>query len=807
MQKLVLIDGSGFIYRSFYALPPLKRSDGLPIGAAFGFTNMLISILINNSFQYLAIVFDKGKHNFRHDIYSAYKQTRRETPEDLIPQFEIIRKACDAFNVDYLEHEEFEADDIIASYAKFGIENDYNVKVISGDKDLVQLLSIGAEVYDPMKSKPVDELSVYEKYGIKPNLMRDFLALAGDTSDNVPGVKGVGPKTAATLLNTYGSVDGIYENIEKITQKKLKENLLNSRSDAFLSRDLVSLNYDAPRDKTIEELCLKDLDNLKIKNFLEEYEFHSLLKKINSLKFKDHGKVEKLQLTTFDNIYRDAIKCSYAIIDKNVIKTESMISKVIEEKDYDNVIPLLNDEKVLKITDDSKRLWHITKSLKNCDDLKIMSFMLYSTKELGEITLDFYNNVKRALEEANLTKCYEKLEKRFLKVIAEIEERGIKTDVEILKQLKIRFSEKLSQIENTIYEIAGKKFNLGSTKQLGEVLFVDLKIPPLKMNKKSGNFTTDQSVLEELSMNGYDIADHILEWRQLSKLISTYTDSLIKKVNKETGRIYTTFNVTGTLTGRLSSSDPNLQNIPIKTNEGKLIRSAFVTDEGKKLISCDYSQIELRVLAHVTGAKFLTQAFKDGKDIHKMTAAKIFHVDEDAVTDDLRRKAKAINFGIIYGMQSFGLSKRVNMSFFESSEFIKNYFALNPEIYDYMENIKKYARENGFVKTVLGRRCVIQNIDAKNYGLRKFAERQAINAPIQGSSADIIKTAMVNIADDSNITARMILQIHDELVFEVNAEDVESQKEKIIKIMENIDFVSIPLEVNAKIGNSLAEIH
>lgn len=806
MKKLVLIDGSGFIYRSFYALPPLKRSDGLPIGAAFGFTKMLISILTNNSFQYLAIVFDKGKKNFRHEIFPEYKQTRRETPEELIPQFEIIRKACEAFNIDYLEEDGFEADDIIASYTRRAVKDGYKVKVISGDKDLIQLLNEGAEIYDPMKSKSIDDLYVYEKYGIKPYMMRDFLSLAGDTSDNIPGVKGVGPKTAANLLNTYGDIDGIYESIDQISQKKLHENLLNHKTDAYLSRDLVSLNYNAPMMKSIEDLALKELDEFKVKNFCEEYEFHAVLKKIQNLNFKDSVK-SNVQLKSLKDVIDDAKKYGYLIIDNNVLQTENSVLNSFSNNDYSDLISLLEDNNVLKITNDLKRLFHITKGVCNVADLKIMSFLLYSTKEIGVLSYDLYKSLKQSLIDNNLWDSYNSLETDFVKVISVIEENGIKTDVEVLKFLKKRFSEKLCEIENRIYEIAGKRFNLGSTKQLGEVLFVDLKIPPLKTSKKSGNFTTDQSVLEEISMLGYDIADHILEWRQLSKLISTYTDSLIDKVDENTGRIYTTFNIGGTLTGRLSSSDPNLQNIPIKSEEGRLIRSAFVAPKGKKLISCDYSQVELRVLASITKAKFLTEAFRNGKDIHKMTAAKIFRMDEKDVTEELRRKAKAINFGIIYGMQSFGLSKRVNMTFSESNEFIKNYFAINPEIYDYMEYIKKYAHEHGFVKTVLGRRCVIQNIDAKNYALRKFAERQAINAPIQGSSADIIKTAMVNISKREDVNAKMILQIHDELVFEVDEDIALLVCEQIKKIMEDINFITIPLEVNAKIGDNLSEIH
>jgi len=807
MKKLVLIDGSGFIYRSFYALPPLKRSDGLPIGAAFGFTKMLVSILSNNSFQYLAIVFDKGKRNFRHDLYEEYKQTRRDTPDELIPQFEVIRKACDAFNIDYLEEDGYEADDLIATYTRKAREQGYNVKVISGDKDLIQLLQEGAELYDPMKSKSIDELYVYEKYGIKPCMMRDYLSLAGDTSDNIPGVKGVGPKTAANLLNTYGNIDGIYASLNQITQKKLKENLESCKSDAYLSRDLVSLNYDSPMSKRIEDLNLKELEEIKVKNFCEEYEFHAILKQLRNLHFKERSDAKTVLLVPIEEVLQDAEKCGYMIIDKNIVQTENFVFNAFQEEHYADLIPVLKNEKILKITNDSKRLWHITKDMKNCADLKLMSFLVYSTREIGTLSYNLYQNLQDVLRENNLLDLYFDLEEKFVKVVAEVEENGIKTDVEILKKLKQQFSEKLLQIEDRIYEIAGKRFNLGSTKQLGEVLFVDLKIPPLKTSKKSGNFTTDQSVLEEISMFGYDIADHILEWRQLSKLISTYTDSLIDKVDKETGRIYTTFNIGGTITGRLSSSEPNLQNIPIKSEEGRLIRSALVAEKGKKLISCDYSQVELRVLASLTKAKFLTEAFQNGRDIHKMTAAKIFHINESDVTEDLRRKAKAINFGIIYGMQSFGLSKRVNMTFAESNDFIKNYFAINPEIYDYMEYIKKYAHENGFVKTVLGRRCVIQNIDAKNYALRKFAERQAINAPVQGSSADIIKTAMVNISKNDNLSSKMILQIHDELVFEVDESVAEQEAEEIIKIMQNIDFISIPLEVNAKIGDNLAEIH
>lgn len=868
MSKLLLIDGSGYIYRSFYAMPTLNRSDGENVGAVFGFTNMMISIISHNSCEHLAIVLDKSKKNFRHDIYKEYKQNRKETPKELISQFSIVRDACRAFNLNVLEEEGFEADDLIAAYTKQAVNEGFNVRIISADKDLSQLISETVELYDPMKSKIITKEIVFEKYGVYPEKIRDFLALSGDSSDNIPGVKSVGPKTAANLLNEFGSLNGIYENLEKISKTKLKENLINCKEDAYLSQKLATLETNIPNLKKISELRIKKLNHEKIISFIEKQEFSSLTKKIAKLDFskgkeadfneqdeKIHETKELQNITqknifeteNFEKIIDDAIQKKYIIILQNAILTENFkynfgyedflknIAEIsnhenlkqqtnlfelqknvenhkkiqhekISEENISRLISLLENREILKITDDAKKILYLNENLENFDDISIIAFIL-GINPPNEINFETFRKIKNEMHSLNLTNYYESFEKKFIKIIYEIEKIGIKVDIKKLLNLKIDFEKKIKNLEEKIFETAGMKFNVASTKQLGDVLFRELKLPILKTNKKSGNYATNQETLEELSMQGYNIADYILEWRQISKLYSTYTDSLIKKVNQKTGRIHTNFNIIGTSTGRLSSSDPNLQNIPIKTEIGKQIRDAFIVPDGKMMISCDYSQIELRVLAEITNATFFLEAFHKNLDIHKFTASQIFKIPFENVTDELRRKAKAINFGIIYGMQSFGLAKRVNMSNHEANQFIKHYFEINHEILTYIEEIKKFAAKHGYVETLLKRRCKIQNASSKNYMVRKAAERQAINAPVQGTSADILQYAMIKISENENINAKIIMQIHDELLFEVDEEIAYEESKKIVEIMENINFIKTPLKVNSKIGKTWAEIH
>lgn len=803
MKKIVLIDGSGFIYRAFFALPPLTRSDNTPIGAVFGFANMLLSMLENNSMDYFAIIFDKSKKNFRHDMYPQYKQNRRETPDELKPQFKIIRLLCDAFNVPYIEEENYEADDLIAAYTKHALEMGFKVKIVSGDKDLIQLIKENVELYDPLKAKDITEAEVIKKYGIHPYQMIDFLALCGDASDNIPGVESVGPKTAAALLNQCGDLTNIYEYVEKLdNKKKVHEKLLLNRELAFLSKTLATVNENAPINIDLEDLKIRPVDIAKAKNFLEEQEFNSLLHKLNNL---HHILIPNTNQISIEELMQLAEKEKYLCITSKSIKVNN--DEILNYDKHNNaLISILKNPDVLKITNNAKELMYLTDKLENYEDLSIISFLINGKDASFSISNESYKFLLDKLKNNNQYENYINIEKPMIKILFEIEKNGFLIDQERLKHLTLFFNKLQNTIKENIFILSNKDINLDSPKQVSDLLFNHLKIKYFKRNKKTGTISTNQEVLEELANAGYEIAEHLLEWRQISKLNSTYTNALINKISESTGRIHTTFNITSTNTGRLSSSDPNLQNIPIKTNIGRKIRSAFIAAPGNSLISMDYSQIELRVLAHLSSCPKLLNAFQNGDDIHSITASELFQIKLSEVTDELRRKAKTINFGIIYGMSAFGLSKRVRMSNKESEEFVKNYFIKYPKIKEYIDYITKYAKENGYVKTILGRTCFINNINSSNFNLRKFAIRQAINAPIQGSSADIMKLAMINIKKNKNIKAKIIMQIHDELIFEVNSDISESQANLIRKEMEINNLINCPLKVNTSIGTNWSEL-
>lgn len=798
MKKLVLVDGSGFIYRAFFALPPLTRSDGTPIGAVFGFTNILISMLTNNSMDYFAIVFDKGKKCFRHKIYPEYKQNRRETPPELGPQFKIIREVCHAFNVPCIEEDNYEADDLIASYSQYALENGFTVKVVSGDKDLIQLIREGVELYDPLKAKEITHAEVMAKYGIRPEQMIDFLALCGDASDNIPGVSSVGPKTAAGLLNEFGDLKHIMEGVAKIEKKKkVHLKLMEERELAFLSQKLATTDINAPRNTPIELLKTKNVDIQVAKEFLEAQEFNSLIPKLNGIK---HKATEK-EFVGITHLNDNALSAGILLINDLTMKTADGREALIDPSSKE-FAEMLEDSSILKITNNAKRLMHINSGLSNFEDLSIMSFLANGKDSSFSVSHDSFLNLQRKLVNTGQWDTYVNVEKPLIRILYNIEKAGFRVDANKLERLTEFFDKLLKTIKDNIFILAGKEINLDSPKQVSDLLFNHLHIRYFKRLKHGETPHTNQAVLEELADAGYEIASHIIEWRQISKLRSTYSKALVQKIEPETSRIHTTFNITNTVTGRLSSSDPNLQNIPVKTNIGMKIREAFVAPQGSVLISMDYSQIELRVLAHLSGCPKLLKAFKEDSDIHTLTASEIFHVNPDDVTEDLRRKAKAINFGIIYGMTSFGVSKRVKMSNSEASQFIENYFSKYPSVKSYIDMTIKKAYEFEYLNTILGRRCFIPNIKAKNAQLRKFAERQAVNAPIQGSSADIMSVAMVRISECKEIKARMILQIHDELIFEATEEEAEHQAELIKSIMESLNLISCPLKVNSSIGST-----
>ena len=912
-----LIDGSGYIFRAYYALPPLSRkSDGLPTGAVSGFCSMLFKLLEDARSDdskykptHFAVIFDSAKKNFRNDIYSEYKANRSEAPEDLIPQFEYIRKSVKAFNLPSIELLNYEADDLIATYAKKIIEAGAKVTVISSDKDLMQLVSEKIRLYDPMKSKVLGEKEVIEKFGVKPYQVIDVQSLAGDSSDNIPGVPGIGIKTASELINKYKTLDNLLKKADEIPQNKRRETLLANKDKALLSRKLVTLKDDVPIKDEPSSFILKEIQKEKLFDFLREMEFNRLLSRAISFygeaaNKKTEEKNNKIQLPKINIKDYESIT-NEKILDKwiNILKEQPIISFDTETSSLDpleaelvgvsfsyapnkacyipishknikslkkevvlkKIKPILEDPSIKKVGQNIKfdililkqnnieinsiedtmlisytldaginrhnldilseiHLNHKTISYKelvgtgknklNFSDIKLDKATEYAAED-ADVTLRLYNYLKSRLDEEKLNKVYENFEKPMIKLLSKLESNGIKVDDKYLKKLSKNFEEKLKKIEEKIYSIAGKKFNIGSPKQLGEIIYNELKITKLKKTKK-GSLATSANILEDLALAGHKFPNLVLEWRQISKLKNTYSDALQDHINKKTKRVHTSFLLAATNTGRLASSDPNLQNIPIKSEEGKEIRKAFVADKKNILISADYNQIEMRILADMADVKELKKAFKNNEDIHNLTASQVFNVPINKVNNDLRRKAKTINFGIIYGITQYGLAKQISVSNQEALDFINAYFKKFPEIKDYMNTTISFCRKKGYVNNIFGRRIHLRGINDKNFSIRSFQERAAINAPIQGSAADIIRLAMIKInkliENDKNLQTKMLLQIHDELIFECLEQDEVYVKKTIKESMKSISssayhMFSIPLEVNVNSGYNWGEAH
>ena len=913
-----LIDGSGYIFRAYYALPPLSRkSDGLPTGAVSGFCSMLFKLLEDSRSDdsihkptHFAVIFDSAKKNFRNDIYSDYKANRTEAPEDLAPQFEYIRKAVKAFNLPSIELINYEADDLIATYAKKIIEAGAKVTVISSDKDLMQLVSGKTRLYDPMKNKVLGEKEVFEKFGVKPNQVIDVQSLAGDSSDNVPGVPGIGIKTAAELINKYKTLDVLLKNIEKITQTKRRETLLTNQDKAILSRQLVTLKNDVPVKDTPESFIMKAVDKNKLFNFLREMEFNRLLsqaisfygesqtinsnsntstkKKVDNivniqnyecildeksldkwikileektviavdtetsslnpleaelvgisfsykqnkacyipLAHKIKGLKKDLVLKKIKPILEDPsikkvgqnIKFDFIIlkqngIEINPIEDTMLISYTLDAGNNRHNMDTLSDIHLGHKTITFKELVGTGKNKLNFSDIDITKATQYAAED-ADITLRLYENLKERLYEEKLNKIYEYFEKPMVKLLAKMEFNGIKVDAKHLQKLSTDFEKKLKKIEKDIFVIAGKEFNIGSPKQLGEIIYNDLKIAKLKKTKK-GSLATNASVLEDLAFTGHKFPNLVLEWRQVSKLKNTYTDALQDHISLKTKRVHTSFLLAATNTGRLASSDPNLQNIPIKSEDGREISKAFVAEKGNILISADYNQIEMRILADIADVKELKKAFKNNEDIHSLTASQVFNIPVNKVNDNLRRKAKAINFGIIYGITQYGLAKQISVSNQEALDFINSYFKRFPEIKDYMSTTIKSCRTKGYVSNIFGRRIHLKGINDKNFSIRSFQERAAINAPIQGSAADIIRLAMIKldqlIDTDKKFKTKMLLQIHDELIFECSKNNKDYVEKIIRATMASISssdyhMFSIPLNVSINSGLNWGEAH
>jgi DNA polymerase-1 len=913
-----LIDGSGYIFRAYYALPPLSRkSDGLPTGAVSGFCSMLFKLLEDSRSDdsvhkptHFAVIFDSAKKNFRNDIYSEYKSNRTETPEDLIPQFEYIRKAVKAFSLPSIELINYEADDLLATYAKKIVAAGAKVTVISSDKDLMQLVSEKIRLYDPMKNKVLGEKEVFEKFGVKPNQVIDVQSLAGDASDNIPGVPGIGVKTAAELINKYKTLDTLLKNIEEIPQTKRRETLLANKDKAILSKKLVTLKNDVPIREEPESFIMRSVQKEKLFDFLQEMEFNRLLsqaisfygeiqnstssqfnqtknKKEKNINTKDYECVldeknldkwikilgEKTviavdtETSSLNPLEAELVGVSFSCDQSKACyiplahKEKSLKKEIVLKK----IKPLLEDPSIKKVGQNIKfdfivlkkngveinpiedtmlisytldaginrhnmntlseiHLGHKTITFKelvgsgknklNFSDIELSKATEYAAED-ADVTLRLYENLKERMDEEKLNKIYEYFEKPMVKLLAKLEFNGIKVDANYLKKLSTQFEKKLKKIEKDIFAVAGKKFNIASPKQLGEIIYNELKIAKLKKTKK-GSLATNVNVLEDLALTGHKFPSLIIEWRQVSKLKNTYTDALQDHISSKTKRVHTSFLLAATNTGRLASSDPNLQNIPIKTEEGREIRKAFIAEKGNILISADYNQIEMRILADIADVKELKKAFKNNEDIHSLTASQVFNIPISKVNENLRRKAKAINFGIIYGITQYGLAKQIAVSNQEALDFINAYFKKFPEIKDYMNSTIKFCKTNGYVNNIFGRRIHLKGINDKNFSVRSFQERAAINAPIQGSAADIIRLAMIKldqlIETDKKFKTKMLLQIHDELIFECSQKDKDYVQKVIMNAMTSISssdyhMFSIPLNVSINSGLNWGEAH
>jgi len=901
LKNLFLIDGSGFIFRAFYAIPLLTNSQGIPINAVYGYCNMILNIYEKFKPEQMIVVFDTKKKTFRSDIYKEYKSNRTDPPEELIPQFSIIRDATDALQIPRLEIDGYEADDIIATYTKQAEEKGVSVTIISSDKDLMQLVNKNTKMYDSMKDKFIGVKEVKEKFGVEPSKIIDVQALAGDRIDNIPGVSGIGVKTAAELINNFNSLENVLAKVNEIKQPKRRQILIDEKDKALISKKLVTLKCNVDIKKKYDLNLFQGINQKTALKFFEKHGFKNLISRFTrkkndstnqSLKKKQkyfviqslkdlinlEKKIQKNKLVSIDTEtsslnanLAELVGISLSVNEKEAfylpLKHSLDTNNNFKNLDLQKVFPILKkileDDSIIKVghnikydkiifsriginlnpVDDTMLLSYVLDTGKfrhNLDDLAKIYFNYETIKykdvvgvgkkekkfnevnikdayiyaaEDADITLRLYKILKKRIISEKLLSVYEYIEKPLINVLAEIEKKGIKVDIKRLKDLSFAFQKKLSKIEKEIFKLSSIEFNIASPKQLGEILFNKLGLEGKKKGK-SGAYSTSVDVLENLSYQGHKIAEFLLEWRQISKLLNTYTYSLINEVNKKTLRIHTSYSMAATNTGRLSSTDPNLQNIPIRTDEGKKIRNAFISDKGFKLISLDYSQIELRLLAHIGKVEDLKKAFDKNIDIHKKTASQIFNVKLKDVDDDLRRKAKTINYGIIYGISAFGLAKQLNIQRSEADLIIKEYFKNYKGILNYINETTDFCKKNGFVKTLFGRECYIEGINNKNSSFRNFAIRAAVNAPIQGSAADIIKKAMINIykfLEEKKTKSKMILQVHDELLFEMCESEINYLSMDIKKIMENSTLpeikLDIPLIVNIGQGSNWAEAH
>jgi len=928
-SHLHLIDGSAFIFRAYHALPPLTRSDGLPVGAVAGFCNMLYRYVESNTGPdaptHAAVIFDYSGRSFRNDIYADYKAHRPPPPEDLVPQFPLTRDATRAFNIACIEIEGFEADDIIASLSCQARDAGGRVTIISSDKDLMQLVGDGVEMLDPMKNQRIDREGVIAKFGVGPERVVDVQALAGDSVDNVPGAPGIGIKTAALLINEYGDLETLLARAGEIKQPKRRETLQNFADQIRISKRLVQLDCEMGLEFSLESLEVREPDSEALMGFLAEMEFRTTLKRVSESLGKtpppvpeheaphpDSEAAQPRELPPMDpdgyEWVRDGEALArwlarieergYVAIDTETTSLDEMraelcgISLCVDpgaacyipvghkaaatddlfgsdeaaegqldiKVVLDALKPVLEDPAILKIGQnmkyDAKIFARLGIEVAPIDDTMLMSYALHaglhnhgmdelSERYLGhqpipikpllgsgksavtfdrvpladavkyaaedaEITLRLWLSLKPQLHRKRVTRVYETLERPLVPVLARMEMAGVKVDRQTLSRMSGAFAQKMAALEAEIHALAGRAFNVGSPKQLGEILFDEMGLPGGKKGK-TGAYATGADVLEDLAAEGHDLPARILDWRQISKLKSTYTDSLQEHINPETGRVHTSYSIAGANTGRLASTDPNLQNIPVRSEEGRRIREAFVAPEGRRLISLDYSQIELRILAHIAGIDALKRAFREGHDIHAMTASEMFGTPIEGMDPMIRRQAKAINFGVIYGISGFGLARNLRIPRAEAQGFIDRYFERFPGIREYMDETIAFAKERGYVQTLFGRRINTPEINARGPHAG-FARRAAINAPIQGSAADIIRRAMIRMERRiEGLDAKMLLQVHDELIFEAAEDAVEPVIEAVREVMESATMpalqLDVPLVVDAGVGGSWAEAH
>ena len=920
-SHLYLVDASAYIFRAFHALPPLTRaSDDLPIGAVSGFCNMLFKLLEDLKGDerptHFACIFDKSSITFRNELYDQYKANRSEPPEELRPQFPLVRRAAEAFAAHAIEKEGFEADDLIATYARQAEAKGARVTIVSSDKDLMQLVSDTVLMLDTMKNKTMGREQVFEKFGVGPEKVVDIQSLAGDSVDNVPGAPGIGVKTAAQLLDEYGDLDTLLARAEEIKQPKRRQTLIDNADLIRISKQLVTLKDDVPLDVPLEDLAVQDPDPDTLINFLEEMEFRTITRRVREM-MELEGTLESAQpaedpidrskyicIRDFEELEEwitRATKQGYVAVDTETDSLDSIAANLVgislalapneacyiplAHVDPDNagdgdmfgadpprqirmqdalraLKPMLEDPAILKIGQNIKYDLSVFAThninVAPIDDTMLLSYVLNAGKhnhgmdtlserylqhntipfkeiagtgksqvtfdrialdkateyaaEDADITLRLWQVFKPQLRTEKVMTVYETLERPLVPVLAHMEQEGIKVDRDHLSRLSSDFSQRMAALEAEAYEQAGREFNIGSPKQLGEILFDEMGLEGGKKTK-TGAWQTDADVLEGLAAEGHGLPRTIVDWRTLSKLRSTYTEALQAAINPDTGRVHTSYSMAVAQTGRLSSTDPNLQNIPVRTEEGRKIREAFVAEKGNVLVSADYSQIELRILAHIADIDALKDAFKEGLDIHAMTASEMFGVPIEGMDPMVRRQAKAINFGIIYGISGFGLARQLGIPQSEASEYIKTYFKRFPGIRAYMDETKAFAKEHGYVTTAYGRKINLSGIKSKG-PQRSFAERQAINAPIQGSAADIIKRAMTRMPDvlaKAGLSARMLLQVHDELVFECPEAEADKLIETVKTTMQGAAGpslqLSVPLVVDARAASNWAEAH